>query len=165
MNKGFSSRNSEILTTLKLGLDLLEKFSSSYTPPDFQKTVRSIVARGDGCFQSLVKATSYLYGNSPGLYAEILTRMILHKKNIRCVPVVTYEDEIDLLNFCLTPDEDGIFIENPERIAERAYFQDPAHNQPCLLVQKEILDEDLKFAVEDYCKTHNIPLQNLKKTS
>ncbi len=50
MNKGFSSRNSEILTTLKLGLDLLEKFSSSYTPPDFQKTVRSIVARGMAVF-------------------------------------------------------------------------------------------------------------------
>lgn len=164
--KSFSARSSESLITLRLGLDLLQDFcyEKIKVTVDFREKLNELAKSGILCFEKLVKQTSYLSESHERIYAEILSRLILHKKKIRSVPEITYEDTLNLFNYCISASETGIYIENPAVLSNRPYFKDASNCTPCLLIRADLIDE-LRYEVENYCENHDIPIQNTNKST
>ena len=164
--KNFSARSSESLITLRLSLDLLQDFCYEQikVTSDFQKKLNVLSKSGVLCFEELVKQTSYLSESHERVYAETLSRLILHKKKIRSVPKITYEGELNLFNYCISANETGIYIEDPTVLSKLPYFKEASNCIPCLLVRTDLIEE-LRYEVENYCENHDIPIQNTNKST
>lgn len=156
ISETFSARNSEILSTLRLGLSLLEDFCRKYTFPSFKTTISSLITEGEDQIKELVKYTAYLHEDCSMLYAKALCNLILSDKFIRSTPEVYYNGKLNYFNYCVSNHESGIYIKNPSVLSQEEYFKNPSHSQPYLLVKTELL-EDLPYALEDYCRKHGIP--------
>lgn len=162
MKKGFSARNSEILTTLKLGLDLLEQFCSSYTPPSFGESINFVTLKGEKYFQSLIKSTAYLHENRSLLYADLLCDIILGDETIVKAAEIRYHGHLNYFNYCVSETEAGLYLENPSVLSTESYFRRPDNCHPILLVRENVL-KNFSYALEDYCIRNSIPSAAYKK--
>ncbi len=156
IGEGFSARSSEVLTTLRLGLYLLENFCCTHTLPSFKETISALIAEGETRFMELVRHTSYLHEDSSVLYAKILYNMILKNEGITKAAEVWYKGTLNHFNYCVSDTENGIFIENPSVLSRIPYFQKPSNCQPCLLIREDTL-KMFQYELEGYCMRHNIP--------
>ena len=162
ISETFSARNSEILSTLRLGLSLLEDFCCKYTFPSFKTTISSLITEGEDQIKELVKYTAYLHEDCSMPYAEALCNLILSDKSIRSAPEVYYNRKLNYFNYCISNDESGIYIKSPAVFSQKEYFKNPSHSQPYLLVKTELL-EDFHYTLEDYCRRHGIPSDVYKR--
>lgn len=156
MQKDFSPRNSEILTTLRFGLDLLEELCFSYLPPSYRETIGSIIADGKNCFEHLVRNTAYLHEGKTALHAELLCNMVLGDGTIGKAAEVRYHGKLNYFNYCISSEETGMFIEKTSVLSIEPYFQKPEHCHPCLLLREDMLKE-FPYKLEEYCINHGIP--------
>lgn len=156
ISETFSARNSEILSTLRLGLSLLEDFCCKYTFPSFKTTISSLITEGESQMKELVKYTAYLHEDCSMLYAKALCNLILSDESIRSAPEVCYKNKLNYFNYCVSNHESGIYIKNSAVLSQKKYFKKSFYNQPYLLVRTEQL-ENLPYALEDYCRKHGIP--------
>lgn len=152
----FSARNSEILSTLRLGFSLLEGFCCKYTSPSFKTTILSLITEGEDQIKELVKYTAYLHEDCSMLYAKALCSLILSDESIRSAPEVYYNNKLNYFNYCVSNHESGIYIKNSAVLSQKKYLKKSFYNQPYLLVRTEQL-ENLPYALEDYCRKHGIP--------
>lgn len=115
ISETFSARNSEILSTLRLGLSLLEDFCCKYTFPSFKTTICSLITEGESQMKELVKYTAYFHEDCSMLYAKALCNLILRDESIRSAPEVYYNGMLNHFNYCVSNNESGIYIKKPFR--------------------------------------------------
>lgn len=156
IREGFSARSSETLTTLRLGLYLLENFCYEYTSPYFKETILSLVKNGKICFKEAVSHTAYLHENNSTLYATVLSNLTLKDETIRSAPEAFYLGRLNYFNYCVSPMENGIFIKRPAVFLKVPYTKNSRLCQPCLLIRKELLDK-FPYELEEHCMRHGVP--------
>jgi len=162
ISEGFSARSSETLTTLRLGLYLLENFCYTHTLSSFKETICSLIAEGETRFTELARHTAYLHEDSSVLYAEILCNVLLKNEGIVKAAEVWYNGTLNRFNYCVSDREHGIFIKNPSVLSRIPYFQKPDNCHPYLLVREDTL-KGFQYELESYCIRHNIPSDVYKK--